>query len=53
MKTRKLITIIIIVIALAAAMTFDVYAGGDKQRGDVGQGSVNQHWVMPPWWALN
>ena len=48
---KRLIIIILVVLALAFAITFDVMAGGDKVRGDKGQGSVNQHWVMPPWWA--
>ena len=50
---KRLIVIVLIVIAITFAMTFDVQAGGDKQRGDVGAGEVNQHWVMPPWWAMN
>ena len=48
---KRLIVIVLIVLTFAFVMTFDVQAGGDKQRGDVGQGEVHQHWVMPPWWS--
>ena len=48
---KRLIVIVLVVLAISFAITFDVYAGGDKHRGDVGAGEVNQHWVMPPWWA--
>ena len=50
---KRLIIIILVVLAITFVMTFDVMAGGDKQRGDKGQGSVNQYYVMPPWWAMN
>ena len=41
----KRLLIIIITICLAACMTFDVLAGGDKVRGDNGTGTVSQQQV--------
>lgn len=46
------IRIIIITIVMALVFTFPVLAGGDKVRGDNGDGAVNQVQVVLPWWAV-
>ena len=48
---KRLIIIILVVIAFAFVITFDVMAGGDKVRGDNGAGEVHQYFVVPPPWA--
>jgi hypothetical protein len=44
---RKLLLILLIV-ALWVLAASPVAAGGDKVRGEKGEGSVNQHQVMDP-----
>jgi len=44
---RKM-TMLAITIVLVLAVTIPALAGGDKVRGDNGQGQVNQHQVQDP-----
>lgn len=43
---------VILAIVLAVSLYGNATASGGKVRGDVGQGSVNQYQVVPPWWAI-
>ena len=45
---KRKLTILILVTILLLSSTFAVLAGGDKVRGDIGVGSVNQHQTMDP-----
>jgi hypothetical protein len=45
---KRKLTILILVTILLLSSTFAVMAGGDKVRGDLGVGSVNQHQTMDP-----
>jgi hypothetical protein len=45
---KRLIFVMLIVAALSILATSPVFAGGDKVRGDKGQGEVNQVQVQEP-----
>ncbi len=45
---RKTIMVILIVVALMVVTTSTAFAGGDKVRGDKGEGSVNQVQIQDP-----
>lgn len=44
----KKILVMVVVLCLVILSFTPAKAGGDKQRGEVGQGSVNQHQVVTP-----
>lgn len=48
---KRTLLILLVVFALSIAVTSPVFAGGGKERGDEGQGEVNQEWVnlQSPW----
>lgn len=48
---KRTLLILLVIVALSIAGTSPVFAGGDKVRGDEGQGEVNQEWVnlQAPW----
>jgi len=45
---KKLIITFLCVLALSIALASPVFAGGDKVRGENGEGEVNQVQVMDP-----
>jgi len=45
---RKAALVLVVVVAIAVSMTSSALAGGDKVRGDKGQGSVHQVQVQDP-----
>ncbi len=45
---KKLIFIMLIVVALSISLASPVFAGGDKVRGENGQGNVEQVQVQDP-----
>ena len=45
---KRALFIMLIVIALTIATTSAVFAGGDKVRGEKGQGADNQEQVQDP-----
>ena len=45
---KRLLLIMLVVAALSISVTSPVFAGGDKVRGDKGQGEVNQVQVQDP-----
>jgi hypothetical protein len=48
-KTKNALMVSLVITLLAAG---NLMAGGDKVRGDGGQGTVTQVQVQPPWWAV-
>ena len=45
---RKAALTLVVVVAIAISMTASAIAGGDKVRGENGQGAVNQVQVQDP-----
>ena len=45
---RKVALVLVVVVAIAVSMTSSALAGGDKVRGENGQGAVNQVQVQDP-----
>ena len=45
---KKTLVILLVVVALVICTSATVFAGGDKVRGDKGQGAVNQVQVQDP-----
>jgi len=45
---KKLLLVLFGVLVLSLTIASPVFAGGDKVRGDEGQGTVNQVQVMDP-----
>lgn len=45
---KKLFLVLLVVFALTIALASPVFAGGDKVRGEKGQGEVNQEQVQDP-----
>lgn len=45
---KRLALSLVIVVAIAVSITSSVLAGGDKVRGENGQGAVNQIQVQDP-----
>lgn len=45
---KKLFAVLLVVLAVSIAISAPVFAGGDKVRGEKGQGEVNQEQVQDP-----
>ena len=45
---KKTILVILVVVALMVVTTSTAFAGGDKVRGEKGEGSVNQVQIQDP-----
>jgi hypothetical protein len=45
---KKMVLVSMVIVALLIATTSSVFAGGDKVRGEKGQGDVNQVQVQDP-----
>ena len=48
---KKVILVLLVVLALSISVASPVFAGGDKVRGDKGEGDTNQEWInlQSPW----
>ena len=45
---KKVLVVLVLAIMLVLSLTSPVFAGGDKVRGEKGQGEVNQVQVQDP-----
>lgn len=48
---KKILLVLLVIVVLSIVSASPVFAGGDKVRGDEGEGEVNQEWMnlQSPW----
>ena len=48
---KKIVLVLLVVLALSISIASPVFAGGDKVRGEKGEGETNQEWInlVSPW----